>query len=360
MRAAFMNLKFHRRAGFLLALLALGAIALFAAPRLDDGAAAWGGRKLTALANDVLYSPLRSRVVDRILTADFLIVMALTLLLERLIPAHPRQNWLSASALQDAAWFFYEAVLHAAIIATWVTLLVWFYRRYLASQPIAHFGALSIGMRFVIATVLVDLCMWIQHRVNHAVPWFWQFHKVHHSQRELSFFTDFRYHVFEYVVRETFLAIPFIVLGVRVPVIVYFSAFRRWYTPFYHANIKTDLGPLRYLLATPQSHRIHHSIEPRHQNKNFGSLFSIWDFAFGTQYTKWDEYPDTGIEDHEFPHETRADLRSLLVTPIRQMLFPLHRIAEQVASWRPAGPREQSMRQRTPRASPDGSTKPIS
>lgn len=340
MRALVMNLKCHWRAGLLPALLALAAIALLAGLWLDAGSAAWLRRKLAGFANGVLYSPLRSRVFDMVLTADFLSVMALTLLLERLIPAHPRQKWLSASALQDAAWFFYEAVLHAAIVATWVSLLVWLYRRYLASMPTPDFSVLSLGMRLVIATVLVDLCMWIQHRVNHAVPWFWEFHKVHHSQRELSFFTDFRYHVFEYLVRETFLAIPLIVLGIRAPVIVYFSAFRRWYTPFYHANIKTDLGPLRYLLATPQSHRIHHSIEPRHQNKNFGSLFSIWDFAFGTQYTKWDEYPETGIEDHAFPHETRADLGSLLVTPIRQMVYPLRRIAGQITSWRAGGQRQ--------------------
>jgi sterol desaturase/sphingolipid hydroxylase (fatty acid hydroxylase superfamily) len=329
-----MNLRSHHWRGSLLALFALAVIALVAGRWLDDGAAAWIRRKLAGFASGVLYTPLRSRVFDMILTVDFVSVMALTLALERLIPAQPRRKWLSASALQDTAWFFYEAVLHAAIVATWVALLVWLCRRYLGFMHASNFGGLSTGTRFVIATVLVDLCMWLQHRVNHAVPWFWQFHKVHHSQRELSFFTDFRYHAFEYVVRETFLAIPFIVFAIRAPVIVYVPAFRRWYSPFYHSNIKTDLGPLRYVLATPQSHRIHHSTEPGHQNKNFGALFSIWDFAFGTQYTTWDEYPETGIEDHEFPHETGADLPSLLLTPIRQMVYPLRRIAEQVASWR--------------------------
>jgi sterol desaturase/sphingolipid hydroxylase (fatty acid hydroxylase superfamily) len=334
MPAPFTNPRSHRRASSLLALLFVAAIVFFALLGLDDGSAAWARRELTGFANGVLHAPLHRRLFDRLLTVDFVIVMAITLALERFIPARPRRKWLSPSALQDAAWFFYEAVLQAAIFATWVTLLAWLYKRAAPSIPTPDFGALSIGMRLVIATVLVDLCMWIQHRVNHAVPWFWQFHQVHHSQRELNFFSDFRYHPCEYVVRETFLAIPLIVLEVRVPVIVYFSALRRWYTPFYHANIRTDLGPLRYLLATPQSHRIHHSIEPRHQNKNFGSLFSIWDFAFGTQYTKWDEYPETGIEDREFPHETRADLPSLLVTPMRQILYPLRRIAQQVASRR--------------------------
>jgi sterol desaturase/sphingolipid hydroxylase (fatty acid hydroxylase superfamily) len=329
-----MNPRSRWRVGPLRSLLAVSAIALLAGLWLDNGSVAWIRGRLAGFANGVFYSPLRSRLVDMILTADFLSVIALALVLERVIPAQPRQKWPSASALQDAVWFFYEAVLHAAIVVTWVTLLAWLYRRYITSMPTADFEALSTGMRFVVATVLVDLFMWIQHRINHAVPWFWQFHQVHHSQRELSFFTDFRYHIFEYVVRETFLAIPLIVFEVRVPVIVCFSAFRRWYTPFCHTNIKTDFGPLRYLLVTPQSHRIHHSIEQRHQDKNFGSLLSIWDFAFGMQYTKWDEYPETGIEDQEFPHETRADLPSVLVVPIHQMLYPVRRIAERVAGWR--------------------------
>lgn len=329
-----MNLKSQPGPRFLMSLLAVSAIAVLSGLSLYGGSAPWIRGRLAGLANEVLYSPLRSLLFDRIFTAGFLSAIAVALLLERLIPARPRQQWPSASALQDAAWFFYEAVLNAAIVATWFTLLQWLYGRYFAPIRTPDFGALSTGIRFVVAIVLVDLCMWIQHRVNHAVPWLWQFHQVHHSQRELNFFTDFRYHVFEYLVRETFLAIPLIIFAVHIPVIVYFSTLRRWYTPFYHANVKSDFGPLRYLLVTPQSHRIHHSIERRHQHKNFGSLFSVWDFAFGTQYTKWNEYPETGIEDQEFPHETRIDLRSLLVTPIRQLVYPLQRIAEQVAGRR--------------------------
>jgi sterol desaturase/sphingolipid hydroxylase (fatty acid hydroxylase superfamily) len=237
------------RGGFLLLLFALAAGGVLAVLCLDDDSAARIHRTLAGLTSRVLYSPLHTRIFDMILTADFFSVIALTLLLERLIPTRPQQKWLSASALQDATWFFYQAVLHAAVVATWVTLLAWSCRRYLAFVPIPDFGVLPISMRLLIFTLLVDLCMWVQHRVNHAVPWFWQLHKIHHSQQELTFFTDFRYHRCEYLVRETFLAIPLIVLGIRVPTIVYFSVLRRWYTPFYHANIKADFGPQDCLTA---------------------------------------------------------------------------------------------------------------
>lgn len=269
-----------------------------------------------------------------ILTPAFFGVMAVTLLLERLIPARPGQKLLSASSLQDAAWFFYEGLLHALIVASWVALLSWAYTRMGGRILLPGLAGVAEGWRFVIGILIVDLCMWAQHRVNHVVPWLWQLHTVHHSQKELNFFTDFRYHVLEYIVRETFLAVPFVLLGVRTPDIVYFSIFRRWYTRFYHANIRTNLGPLRYLLVTPQSHRIHHSIEPRHQNKNFGALLSVFDFLAGTQYRGWDEYPQTGIDDHEFPHETTREIGALLLMPIRQMIYPLRRIGREISDRR--------------------------
>jgi sterol desaturase/sphingolipid hydroxylase (fatty acid hydroxylase superfamily) len=221
-------------------------------------------------------------------------------------------------------------VLHALIVVTYVTGLSWAYSQVAPALPPVSTAALPDALRIGIAILVVDFCYYLQHRCNHAVPWFWLLHTVHHSQKQLNFFTDFRYHVLEYIVRHTFLAIPFIVLGLSVPEIVYVSVFLRWYTRFYHANIKTDLWLLRYVLVTPQSHRIHHSIEERHQNKNFGSLFSIWDFIFGTQYRKWDEYPETGILDSAFPHETHGDLASLLLMPLTQMLYPLHQIGRSV------------------------------
>jgi len=80
------------------------------------------------------------------------------------------------------------------------------------------------------------------------------------------------------------------------------------------------------VLVTPQSHRVHHSIEGRHSDTNFGSLFSVWDHLFGTQYRRYDEYPDTGIEDAAFPVERSTRIRDLLVTPIVQMAYPFQRI----------------------------------
>jgi sterol desaturase/sphingolipid hydroxylase (fatty acid hydroxylase superfamily) len=273
---------------------------------------------------------VRDLFTNAILTPGFAVAVALTLTLERVIPAQRNQPQFGVSFAQDVVWFFYETVLQAAIIVTYVQLLTTVYDANVSFLTIDAVLGWPGWLRFAIGILLLDLLYWGQHFTNHKFGVLWQFHTVHHSQRTLNFFTDFRYHVVEYFVRHTYLVIPFLVLRVDPPQIVWFALIARWYTRFYHGNIRTNLGPLRYVLVTPQSHRVHHSIEPRHRDTNFGSLLSIWDHLFGTQYRGYDEYPETGIADEHFPHEARGDVRSLLLTPLIQMAYPIRRLA----AWR--------------------------
>ena len=109
-----------------------------------------------------------------------------------------------------------------------------------------------------------------------------------------------------------------------------------WHTRIYHANLRTNYGFLKYILVTPQSHRIHHSIEPRHFNKNFGLFFSVWDRLFGTLYTNYDEYPETGVEDDRFPLEKGIEVFALFGTFLAQLAFPFTAIFRR---WFAAQPR---------------------
>ena len=106
------------------------------------------------------------------------------------------------------------------------------------------------------------------------------------------------------------------------PVYVGWDALTMWYARINHSNIRTNFGLLRYILVTPQSHRIHHSIEKKHQDKNFAVTFSIWDFIFGTQHLEFDEYPDTGVEDDRFPIERKNGVFAIIGTWFRQLIYP--------------------------------------
>ena len=276
------------------------------------------------------YNPVVRLVRDTLLTPAFFIVVGLTLTMEKLFPADPKQNMFGVSFWQDLVWFFYETVLQAIVITTYVYWLKQIYNKHFSFLTVEAVASWPDWSRFVLGVVLLDFLYWLQHYLNHKVPWFWQFHTVHHSQKEVNFFTDFRYHIVEYIVRHTILVIPFLLLKVDTPTIVAFSVFRRWYTRFYHGNIRTNLGPLRYILVTPQSHRVHHSKLPQHRDLNFGSLFSIWDYLFKTQYRGYEEYPETGIADQEFPHEKEAAFPKVIFMPLVQLAYPFRVIGGQI------------------------------
>ena len=270
----------------------------------------------------IFYFPVRNLFTQQVLTISFWCAIILTLFLQRLIPADPRQKIFSVSLAQDLVWFFYETVLHALVFFTYVDFITRYYNQHLSSLTITSLNQSPGWLKFLLALLLLDFLYWTQHYFNHKVPLLWRFHVVHHSQRELNFFTDFRYHILEYLVRYTFIAIPFLILRVDPPVIVAFAILQRWYSRFYHGNIRTNLGPLKYILVTPQSHRVHHSLEPAHRDTNFGAIFSFWDFLLGTQCKNFDVYPATGIEDEDFPDGRTATARTLLLNPFYQMLYP--------------------------------------
>lgn len=255
----------------------------------------------------------------------FWVALVFTLALERIIPAEPNRKILNASIAHDLLWFLYEPILHALIVGTYIALVVKIYKLYFSHWTFSGLLAAPGWIRFVIALLLLDLGYWVQHFINHKAPFLWKLHAVHHSQEQLNFFTDFRYHPLEYIVRHTFITIPFLFLNVSPPVIVGFAVVKEWYSRFYHGNIRTNLGPLKYILVTPQSHRVHHSVDARHWDKNFGAIFSFWDFLFGQQYQGFDEYPATGIDDKHFPLEQKISLKSLVLTPWVQMLHPFSR-----------------------------------
>ena len=259
---------------------------------------------------------------DRVLAISFWCSIVLTLCVQHLFPARPTQKIFSVSFAQDLVWFFYEMMLNALILVFYVEYLTRFYHRYFGQLTVNSLNGSPAWVRFLLSLLFVDLLYWLQHYCNHKVPLLWRFHALHHSQKEINFFTDFRYHVVEYFVRYTFLVVPFLILKLEPPVIVAYVIFSKCYSHFYHGNIRTNLGPLKYVLVTPQSHRVHHSVESEHRDQNFGAIFSVWDLMLGTQCRNFTAYPETGIADAAFPHERRMGLKSLLLTPLTQLLHP--------------------------------------
>ncbi len=252
------------------------------------------------------------------------LVMLGVFLAEKYNPADPRQPVLSVGALYDfIAWFTVDGFVRALVVGALVTglgLIHWNLLGDFTVEATRHWG---LPAQVIAAVLVLDFLNWLHHWLRHKVKVLWVFHSIHHSQRQMNMFTDLRVHVFEHFVAKPIAMLPLFMLGLDVEPVLWVALIREYYPRIYHANLRTNLGFLRYILVTPQSHRIHHSDEPRHQDRNFGVLFSVWDRLFGTQWRNYDEYPATGIGDRGFPHPSNVRPHSVLGCYLRQQLYPL-------------------------------------
>jgi sterol desaturase/sphingolipid hydroxylase (fatty acid hydroxylase superfamily) len=268
---------------------------------------------------------VRELVVENmVLSWTFYALFGLLLLLERFQPARPRQAAFSTALIHDGLWFVSGACfIGAAMPALW-NLLRRGYDTYLSFLRVESVDLLPMPLQVAIVVFLADFVRWFHHVVRHKIALFWHFHAVHHSQKDLNAFTDLRVHPVERIIEAAVSSLPFFALqpGVAFPALAAWGMFGVWYARFYHSNVRTNLGVLRYVLVTPQSHRIHHSRSPEHQDTNFGAIFSIWDQLFGTQYRGYEEYPETGVVDASFPHESALGVGAVAAAFARQLVYP--------------------------------------
>jgi len=294
--------------------MAIGACSLLLALS-SLGQLSWLGAILAPLqahvdSDKALYSPL-----------GYFCLLSVVYLLERHVPAR-EQAVLTAGFMQDALWYAGSVVFSVAFLGLYVLLLERFYQQHLPFLTIDSISEWSAWSRFLLGVIAADFLRWLSHLIRHKVPLFWKFHAVHHSQTQLNLFTDARVHPVDTMVSATLRFIPFLMLGNDLPTILAWAIFETLYPKLYHANVRLNFGPLRYILVTPQSHRVHHAFEPRFRDTNFGFIFSLWDRLFGTHYLDDFTYPDTGIADPEYPHEQGADLASLAATFAKQLIYP--------------------------------------
>jgi sterol desaturase/sphingolipid hydroxylase (fatty acid hydroxylase superfamily) len=146
-----------------------------------------------------------------------------------------------------------------------------------------------------------DFWFYWSHRIEHKVPFLWAFHKLHHSDELMNTSTWARDHFLQDVWRSFFSVFT---LGMIVDLdfaeagqaALYSTIFLSALSLFYHSAIRVQLPWLDRILVTPQVHRIHHSIDPEHHNKNFADGLPIFDIVFGTYYQpKKEEFPATGL-----------------------------------------------------------------
>lgn len=145
--------------------------------------------------------------------------------------------------------------------------------------------SLPVAVLLVVNLLARGFISFATHYLMHKVPLFWRLHRVHHLDTELDVTTTVRFHPLEFVV-STLPAVPLVVaLGLTPWALSVYELLDVAVTLFSHANLRLPgalEGILRYLIVTPDLHRIHHSSFQPETDSNFGAVFPVWDLVFGT------------------------------------------------------------------------------
>lgn len=136
-----------------------------------------------------------------------------------------------------------------------------------------------------LAVIVMDFVIWLQHVMVHAVPLLWRLHRVHHADIDYDVTTGARFHPIEIILSMLIKFATIVVLGPPVVAVVIFEVLLNATSMFNHGNIRLPASLdrlLRWVVVTPDMHRVHHSIEDDETNSNFGFNLTWWDRLFGT------------------------------------------------------------------------------
>ena len=156
-----------------------------------------------------------------------------------------------------------------------------------SNQGWGIFNYFELPFWFVViaSVVIMDFVIYLQHVMVHAVPALWRLHRVHHADLDFDVTTGARFHPLEIILSMLIKFATIAVLGPPVLAVVIFEVVLNGTAMFNHSNVRLPLGidrVLRWLVVTPDMHRVHHSVEDDEANSNFGFNLPWWDRLFGT------------------------------------------------------------------------------
>lgn len=243
-----------------------------------------------------------------------IVVSAFFFLLEIVSPWRKDQPTFRKDFWLDFFYMFFNFFLFSLIIFNAASdVVVNLFNDMLAAIGIQNLMAFEVmtwpmWAHLLIGFLVRDFVQWWIHRLLHRVPFLWEFHKVHHSVKQMGFAAHLRYHWMENVTYRTLEYIPLALIGIGLRDFFIIHIFTLAVGHFNHSNFKLNLGPLKYIFNNPQMHIWHHVKalpENRRMGVNFGLTLSIWDYLFKTNYIPEDGrdielgFPD----DEEFPDD---------------------------------------------------------
>jgi len=216
----------------------------------------------------------------------FIGVLVLLLALEARWPRRPprqgRRRWPVHFALVVLGTLLLRGMAALSVPLVAVAAALW------AQQ--AGFGLLNLlhwppWLALVLTLLAFDALLWAQHLAFHRLPWCWRLHRVHHADQEIDVTTALRFHPLELAGSMLIKVAAVLLLGAPAEAVVIFEIALNGLALFNHANLRLPLAldrALRWIVVTPDLHRVHHSVLASEHDRNFGNGLSLWDRLFGT------------------------------------------------------------------------------
>ena len=215
-----------------------------------------------------------------------LVAFLVFLVLQTLLPRRPLSNSGMQRIFHNAGLFVVNSLLLKLLVPLTIVSV--------AISALDHgFGifnllAMPVWLKVIFSVVLLDLSIYGQHVATHRIPLLWRMHKVHHADTDMDVSTAIRFHPIELILSLAYKSLVVVVLGAPVAAVVIFELLLFVGPAFNHSNVKlpsTLDRALRWVIATPDTHRAHHSTLVSEQNTNYGFFLIWWDKIFGT-YTQ--------------------------------------------------------------------------
>ncbi|HPF78037.1 MAG TPA: sterol desaturase family protein [Alphaproteobacteria bacterium] len=257
----------------------------------------------------------------------------------------PKDVYFHPSHLVDLKLFFFSRLLFITkflnvffVQVAFAVIGMKFIGIFVGTDPLTHeltFG--RVLMATLIVTIVSDFCVYWVHRLHHESPVIWPFHAVHHSAEVMTPVTVYRKHPVYDVISDftksvfvglaqgmiLMLLIGKVQLTLLAGINVFYFFFNFLGSNFRHSHIWISYGrTLEHIFISPAQHQVHHSLEPKHHNKNYGELLAIWDWIFGTLYIpeKYEEL-SYGISKSSTSHERiiqpHPTLKAALIVPFQ-------------------------------------------
>jgi sterol desaturase/sphingolipid hydroxylase (fatty acid hydroxylase superfamily) len=178
---------------------------------------------------------------------------------------------------------------------------------------------LPYWVEFLVTFLILDFCIYLQHRIFHKVSWLWKLHRVHHADIDLDVSSGIRFHPIEIILSMMIKMVLIVAFGISPLVVLVFEVVLNATSLFNHSSLNLPLGfdrLLRKILVTPDMHRVHHSVNKQETDSNFGFNFSCWDYLLGTYCAQpQDGHKDMQIGVEEFRKRNDNLLHKLLIQP---------------------------------------------